>query len=79
MPVRRRTGPFAGLDEAGEVVESATDCLLPAGFRRGWIYELLYTAKNPLVMGLGFTGVRDLIDWLRHDDVDSDGAPQSAA
>ena len=75
VPVRPEDWSFAGLDEAGEVVESATDCLLPAGFRRGWIYELLYTAKNPLVMGLGFTGVRDLIDWLRHDDVDSDGAP----
>ena len=66
---------FACLDEAGNAVESTTDCLLPGGFKPGWIYELVYTAKNPLLMGLGFTGVRDLIDWLRHDDLDTDGTP----
>lgn len=75
LPVAPADWSFARLDEDGGVVESATDCLLPSGFRRGWIYELLYTAKNPAVMGLGFTGVRDLVDWLRHDGTDSDGVP----
>lgn len=74
LPIPAQDWQFARLDEAGKVVESRADCLLPAGFRRGWIYELIYTATNPPVMGLGFTGVRDLIDWLRHDPVDIDGS-----
>ena len=51
---------FADLDRHGQPTPSAWHCYVPAGFRPGWIYELIYTAKNPLVMGLGFTGVRDL-------------------
>ena len=38
---------------------------LPSGFRPGYLYELLYEAKNPVVMGLGFAAVRDLVSWLR--------------
>ena len=40
---------------------------LPCGFRPGYLYELIYEAKNPVVMGLGFAAVRDLISYLRHE------------
>jgi hypothetical protein len=33
----------------------------PAGLKRGWIYEIIYEAQDPLVMGTGFLAVRDLI------------------
>src|ERR1019366_2201789 len=36
----------------------------PAGFQPGWIYELLYTAKDPKVMGLGHVAVRDFVSFL---------------
>jgi hypothetical protein len=65
---------FANLID-GAPVESATHCYLPEGFRPGWIYELVYQAKNPLVLGFGFTGLRDLISFLLHDERDSDGSP----
>ena len=35
------------------IIPSATDIYLPEGFQPGWIYELLYTAQDPKVMGLG--------------------------
>ncbi|MDP6714053.1 MAG: alpha/beta hydrolase domain-containing protein, partial [SAR202 cluster bacterium] len=54
---------------------STTHCHLPGGFKPGWIYELVYTAKNPKVQGLGLTGVRDLISFLLHEDADIDGTP----
>lgn len=41
---------------------------LKAGFRPGYIYELIYEARGPVVQGLGFTVVRDLISWLRYRD-----------
>lgn len=65
---------FAQLD-GGRATPSSWHCYLPAGFRPGWIYELIYTAKNPLVLGLGFTGVRDLLAFLRHAETDADGTP----
>jgi hypothetical protein len=44
-----------------------TIALLPAGtnFTAGSIYELVYTAKNPWVAGIGFAAVRDLMSFLR--------------
>lgn len=38
----------------------------PAGLQRGHIYELIYEAQDPVVMGTGFTAVRDLVSALKH-------------
>ena len=72
-PVPASDWQFAAADAAGNVWPSDTSCHLPGGFRPGWIYELIYTAKDPLVLGLGFAGVRDLLDFLRHADEDAAG------
>jgi hypothetical protein len=53
------------------VVPSARHIHLPAGFQPGWIYELVYTAKNPLVHGLGHVAVRDFISFLKYDKSDA--------
>jgi len=37
------------------------------GIRPGYIYELVCEAEGPIVQGLGFAAVRDLISGLRHD------------
>ena len=34
---------------------------LHGGFKPGHIYEFIYAAKNPSVLGLGFAAVRDLV------------------
>ncbi len=38
------------------------------GFRPGYLYELICEAEGPIVQGLGFAAVRDLISFLRCDD-----------
>ncbi len=38
---------------------------VPDEFEPGWIYELIYEAQDPLVMGVGFAAVRDLIAALK--------------
>ncbi len=38
---------------------------IPDEFEPGWIYELIYEAQDPLVMGVGFAAVRDLIAALK--------------
>lgn len=40
---------------------------LSGGFRPGYIYELVCEAEGPIVQGLGFAAVRDLVSFLRHD------------
>jgi hypothetical protein len=66
---------FARIDAGGRVTASAADCYYPAGFEPGFIYELVYTARDPLILGLGFTGVRDFLSFLRNDARDADGTP----
>jgi hypothetical protein len=43
---------------------------IKAGFKPGWIYELIYETEGSRVMGLGFLGIRDLLSMLRYE---SDG------
>ena len=75
IPISPDAWQFAKLDSSGNPTPSPTDVYLPEGFKPGWIYELVYTAKDPVVMGLGFTGVRDLISFLLNADSDSAGQP----
>jgi hypothetical protein len=57
----RRTVPRAQwkIDEGNRVVMSS-------GFEPGKLYELVYTAQNPQVVGLGPTAVRDLLASLKY-------------
>ena len=38
---------------------------LEGGFTPGRIYELTYTARDPTIVGLGMTGIRDLLSHLQ--------------
>ena len=58
---------------------SATQICLKDGFGTDAIYELVYTAKNPTVSGLGFASTRDLISFLRHGRRDDAGTPNPLA
>ena len=42
-------------------------CLNGATFNPSLLYEMAYTAKNPLVLGVGFAAFRDLGSFLRYD------------
>lgn len=48
-----------GLPEVELIVEDS--------FEANYIYELIYEAKNPIVQGLGFIGIRDIISFLRYE------------
>jgi hypothetical protein len=52
---------------------STTRISLKAGFDPNYIYELIYTAKNPLVLGLGFAAIRDVASFLRSEQRDEAG------
>jgi hypothetical protein len=50
--------PFPGL-------ESAAHICLKNGFDPALIYELVYTAKDPLVLGVGMAAMRDVVSFFR--------------
>jgi len=65
-----------GLDAQGverAVVESRTHIHIPTGFEPGWIYELVYTATEPRVYGLGHVVVRDAASFFKHAARDDAG------
>jgi Alpha/beta hydrolase domain len=51
----------------------------PDGFDAGAIYEFIYTAKDPKVMGLGFAATRDVVSFLRNETADSAGTANPLA
>jgi hypothetical protein len=58
---------------------SAKDLYLHGGYKPGHIYEFIYRAKNPLVLGLGFAVVRDLVSFLRYEVKDRSKRPNPLA
>ena len=47
----------------------------PAGFDAGAIYEFIYQAKDPIVMGLGFAAMRDVVSFVRRQAADDASTP----
>ncbi len=52
---------------------SNVDICYPAGFSTNYVYDLVYEARDPIVMGLGFAATRDVVSFLRYES--SDGNP----
>ncbi len=49
------------------------------GFDPAFQYEVVFTAKDPLVLGIGFAATRDLNSFLRYADKDDAGAANPVA
>lgn len=46
----------------------------PAGYDRSAIYEFIYTAKDPIVLGIGLAAIRDIVAFLKTAKQDGSGA-----
>ncbi|MGE5820319.1 MAG: alpha/beta hydrolase domain-containing protein, partial [Deltaproteobacteria bacterium] len=78
VPVPRTEWEFAHYEKdkkSGKesIRRSSKDLYLSSGLKPGHIYELVYPAKNPLVLGLGFAIVRDFVSFLRYQPKDPAG------
>ena len=49
---------------------------MAAGFLPGKLYEVIYTAKTPAVVGLGLAATRDIVSYLKYKD---DGIKRAVA
>jgi hypothetical protein len=54
----------------------ATELRLEGGFKTGRIYQLTYTARDPIVVALGMAGIRDLLSYLREHPLAGTPPPQ---
>src|SRR5262245_35900033 len=55
------------------LVPTTLDLCVFDGFKVDQIYELVYPAKNPIVLGLGYAVTRDLASFLRYQTRDDAG------
>lgn len=58
--------------ENDALVSDTGSLYLKDGFQPGWIYDLVYTARDPRVSGLGLAGLRDTVSFLKHDEAAPD-------
>ena len=64
--------PFPGTPEPLKIC-------VKGGFDPESEYTLVFTAKDPLVLGIGYAATRDLTSFLRYADKDETGAPNPVA
>ncbi len=55
--------------------ESQIEITRPEGFDAGAIYEFIYPAKDPVVYGIAFASIRDILSFLRYEIADQTGRP----
>jgi hypothetical protein len=53
--------------------KSAVKIVPPVDADAGTIFEFIYQATSPVVAGVGFAGIRELVSFLRHTPVDDAG------
>lgn len=63
---------FPGTPDLGKVC-------LKGGFDPAFLYELVYTAKDPPVLGIGYAATRDISAFFRYADQDDTGASNLVA
>ena len=64
--------PFPGVPDAGKIC-------VKGGFDPTYLYELVYAAKDPMVLGIGYAATRDLNAFLRHAERDDSGTANPVA
>ncbi|MCY4076764.1 MAG: alpha/beta hydrolase domain-containing protein [Acidobacteria bacterium] len=66
----RQTVPADGWRYVDDTTVAVTP---PAGTDAGTIYEFVYEARDPIVHGLGFSAMRDLVSFARYRPADDRG------
>jgi hypothetical protein len=64
--------------EGGETIPDATRVYLASGFQPHKIYEVVYRANNPTVIGLGPAAVRDIVSLLKYGSAEVLSIPSGA-
>ena len=66
---------FGTCDDGKPAEVNDTNICLKAGFQPGKLYELVYHAKDPIVLGIGFAALRDVGSFFKYEKKDEAGNP----
>ena len=89
----KRSGESAGIEKIPATDWAFADCrttpfpgtphprmlCLKGGFDPALLYELRYSAKDPLVLGIGLAAIRDVASFFRYAERDDAGTPNPVA
>jgi hypothetical protein len=67
-----RTTPFPGNPDPMRIC-------VKSGFDPALLYELVYTAKDPFVLGVGLAAARDVVSFFRRESKDASGTTNPVA
>ena len=56
-----------------------TKISIKGGFDPSYLYDLTYTAKDPLVLGIGLAATRDIVSFFRHETKNSNNTANPVA
>lgn len=59
--------------ENGKVIPDPGYIYIKEGFKPGWLYDLVYTGKDPKVTGLGMAAIRDVVSFFKYEKSDESG------
>lgn len=80
IPVPASVWAFANCEKSPFPGEpDPTRICLKGGFDPEQLYQVVYTAKDPLVLGIGLAATRDLVSFLRYSETGDDGVPNPVA
>ncbi len=65
--------------EGGKVIPDPVQLYVKEGLRPGWLYDLVYVARDPRVTGLGLAALRDCVSFFRHGTADRQGTANPLA
>lgn len=81
-PIPASDWKFANCDNAANAFPGTPDparVCLKGGFDPKYLYELVYVAKDPLVMGVGLAALRDTVSFFRSKAADAQGTANPVA
>ncbi|MBM4028555.1 MAG: hypothetical protein FJ280_24640 [Planctomycetes bacterium] len=78
VEIPRRDWAF-GRWEDGKLIPDPKHLYVKEGFEPGWLYDLVYTAQDPRVAGLGLAALRDCVSFFRYAARDSQGTANPLA
>jgi hypothetical protein len=80
VPIPSNAWAFADCTKSGfPGTPDPSKICVKGGFDPAFEYELVFTAKDPLVLGIGFAATRDLNSFLRYADKDDTGVTNPVA
>jgi hypothetical protein len=73
VPIANTDWSFGSCPEGQPATTSDRQICLPAGFQPGRLYELIYRARDPIVLGIGFAALRDIGSFFKFERRDDAG------